>query len=95
MGPVVHPGEILADEIEERGLSVDQLGRILGVPTDQIAQILKGEQRVTADTALRLSQWLGTSAEVWLKLQMSYDLWLVDREFGDEIRRTVVRQSAA
>ena len=95
MGPVVHPGEILADEIEERGMSADQLGRTLGVPTDQITQILRGERQVTADTALRLSQWLGTSAEVWLKLQTSYDLWRVDQEFGAEIRRTVVRQSAA
>ena len=95
MGPVVHPGEILAEEIEERGMSADQLGRTLGVPTDQITQILRGERQVTADTALRLSQWLGTSAEVWLKLQTSYDLWLVDQELGAEIRRTVVRQSAA
>lgn len=86
----IHPGEILADELKELGMSAAQLSRILHVPTNRITQILKGQRAVTADTALRLSQWLGTSPEFWLNLQKSYELRLAEQEVGKEIRESIM-----
>jgi addiction module HigA family antidote len=85
----IHPGEILADELKELGMSAAELSRILHVPTNRITQILKGQRAVTADTALRLSQWLGTSPEFWLNLQKSYELRLAEQEVGKEIRESI------
>ena len=86
----IHPGEILADELKELGMSAAELSRILHVPTNRITQILKGQRAVTADTALRLSQWLGTSPEFWLNLQKSYELRQAEQEVGKEIRESIM-----
>lgn len=88
--PPVHPGEILADEIEYLGMSAARLGRILGVPTNRVTQILAGRRGITADTALRLGRWLGTNPEFWLNLQKKYELRLAEQAVGEEIERTVV-----
>ncbi|MEO6391124.1 MAG: HigA family addiction module antitoxin [Pyrinomonadaceae bacterium] len=88
----IHPGEILADELAELGLSAAALARTLHVPTNRITQILKGQRAVTADTALRLGQWLGTGPEIWLNLQKSYELRLATRALGDELK-TIARRS--
>ncbi len=89
----IHPGEILADELNEIGMSAAELGRTLHVPTNRITQILKGQRGITADTALRLGRWLGTGAELWLNLQKSYELRQAQQELGDELstieRRTL------
>ena len=82
----IHPGEILADELDELGISAAELARILHVPTNRITQILKGQRAVTADTALRLGKWLGTGAELWLNLQKSYELRRAQQELGDELK---------
>jgi len=82
----IHPGEILADELDELGMSAAELARILHVPTNRITQILKGQRAVTADTALRLGKWLGTGAELWLNLQKSYELRQAQQELGDELK---------
>jgi addiction module HigA family antidote len=82
----IHPGEILADELAELGISAAELGRTLHVPTNRITQILKGQRAVTADTALRLGKWLGTGAELWLNLQKSYELRKAQQELGDELK---------
>ena len=74
--PAIHPGEILADELAEMKLSTDDLAQVLDVPADYMAQVLAGEQAVTPELALRLGQWLGTSAELWLNLQKQYELRL-------------------
>jgi addiction module HigA family antidote len=87
--PAIHPGEILADELAELNLSAAEVARILHVPTNRITQILAGQRGITADTALRLGQWLGTGPEFWLNLQKSYELRLAEAEKGEEIRRTV------
>lgn len=87
--PAIHPGEILADELAELGISADELARILHVPANRIVQILAGKRAITADTALRLGQWLGSSAEIWLNLQKSYELRLAEQTVGEEIKRTV------
>ncbi len=70
----IYAGEILADELKEIGISAAELAHILHVPTNRITQIIKGQRAITADTALRLGQWFGTGAELWLNLQKSYEL---------------------
>jgi len=67
--PPIHPGEYLRDELEDTGPSIRELADALGVPHNRIAAILRGQRAVTADTALRLAAYFGTSAEVWLNLQ--------------------------
>jgi addiction module HigA family antidote len=88
----IHPGEFLADELEALNMSGAQLAAALHVPPNRIYQILKGQRALTADTALRLSQWLGTSAEMWLNLQKLYELRLAEQQAGKEIKRTIVRR---
>jgi antitoxin HigA-1 len=70
----VPPGEVLQEQLEELSMSATQLAAHLGVPTNRITLILKGERSLTADTALRLSKFFGTTAEFWLALQSNYDL---------------------
>ena len=93
--PAIHPGEILTEEIEYLGMSAVDLACVLGMSVDQITRILQGGRPVTAETALRLSQWLGTSAQVWMNLQATYELREAEQAIGDEIRRTVIRRDAA
>ena len=90
--PPIHPGEILAGELEELKMTAAELARTLHVPTNRITQILKGQRGITADTALRLGQWLGTGAELWLNLQKAYELRLAEQELGAEIKRTIPRR---
>ena len=92
--PPIHPGEILADELAELGLSAAEMGRRLGVPHNRISSILKGQRAVTADTALRLGRFFGHPAKFWLDLQQTYDLKQAEAAHGAEIER-VVRPRAA
>lgn len=92
--PPIHPGEILADEIAERGLSITRLARDLDVPTNRLTEIVAGRRSVTADTALRLSLYLGTSARFWMNLQATYDLALARQDRGELIVQRV-RPAAA
>ena len=69
----VHPGEILADELEALGLSSAELARTLDVPANRISQIIAGKRSITADTALRLGRYFGSSADLWMNLQKIYD----------------------
>lgn len=92
--PAIHPGEILADELQECAMSAAELARVLHVPTNRITQILNGQRGITADTALRLGQWLGTGAELWLNLQKSYELRLAEQEIGEEIKNLIERRSS-
>ena len=90
----IHPGAFLADELEALNMTAAQLAKTLHVPPNRIYQILAGKRALTADTALRLSQWLGTSAEMWLNLQKLYELRKAEQEAGEEIKRTVHSVSA-
>jgi len=90
----IHPGAFLADELEALNMTAAQLAKTLHVPPNRIYQILAGKRALTADTALRLSQWLGTSAEMWLNLQKLYELRKAEQEAGEEIKRTVPSVSA-
>ena len=87
--PPVHPGEILADELEELGLTANALAGRLAVPANRITAILKGQRGVTADTALRLARYLGTTPEFWLHLQTTYELRVAEIESGDQINAHV------
>lgn len=91
----IHPGQFLADELEALDMNVPQLAEILHIPANRLYQIIKGQRALTADTALRLSQWLGTSADMWLNLQKLYELRLAEKEKGAEIKRTILRRVPA
>ena len=86
----VHPGEILREEfMQPLGLSQTRLGRDLGVSPRRINEIVHGKRSVTADTALRLSRYFGTSAEFWLGLQADYDLDTASDRLAERIKRQV------
>lgn len=70
----VHPGEILEEELQELGMSVNALARALCLPASRITTILHGSRAVTSDTALRLYGYFGTGPEIWLNLQKTYEL---------------------
>ena len=90
----IHPGKFLADELDALGISVPEVASVLHVPANRIYQLLKGQRALTADTALRLSQWLGTSAEMWLNLQKLYELRLAEQKAGKN-KSTIIRREAA
>jgi addiction module HigA family antidote len=83
----IHPGEHLAEELKELGISAAELARQLDVPVNRVTGILNGQRGITADTALRLGHWFGTSPEFWLNLQTLYELRLARREVGDRVKR--------
>ncbi len=85
----IHPGEILADELEVLKMSPAEASRALGVPPNRLYQILSGKRAITADTALRLQQWLGVEAAFWLNLQKRYELDQAEESCGEAIRATV------
>ena len=79
----VHPGEILRDELDALGLSANALSKALDVPVNRITAILNGQRGVTANTALRLARYFGTTPQVWLNLQKT---WELRREEIDELQ---------
>lgn len=83
--PAIHPGEILADELEEIGVTPTELARQLAVPPNRLSQIIQGKRSITGDTALRLGHWFRTSPQFWLNLQTAYDLKVATEEVGGEI----------
>jgi addiction module HigA family antidote len=90
----IHPGEILKDELDELGISAAELARRIEVPANRVSQILAGRRAVTADTALRLARWFGTSAELWMNLQQTYELDLARQRLGDAIAHLPTRDTA-
>ena len=91
----VHPGEILGEELEELGMSASAMAVALGVPTNRITAILKGQRGVTADTALRLSRYLGTTPQLWLNLQKSFELRVAEIGSARDIAERVQPREAA
>ncbi|MCW3095160.1 MAG: plasmid maintenance system antidote protein family [Chthonomonadaceae bacterium] len=91
----IHPGTILADELAELQMSPAELARELHVPSNRLYQLIAGKRAMTADTALRLEQWLGVEAAFWMNLQKSYELDLAAEQIGEEIKRTIHRRSPA
>ena len=82
----IHPGEHLAEELEELNMSAAELARQLQVPTNRITAIINGQRAITGDTALRLAHFFGTSAEFWLNLQSLYDLRVAAQKAGKSIK---------
>lgn len=91
----VHPGEILAEDLADAGISQSSLARALGVPRSRISEIVRGERDISADTALRLARFFGTSERYWLNLQAHYDLESVKDGFGDELAKVQPLRAAS
>ena len=85
----IHPGEILRDELDELEMSAKAFAEELHVPPNRITAILAGRRGISADTALRLSRYLGTRPELWLDLQKSYELRSTERTSGTTIASEV------
>ena len=82
----IHPGDQLAEELEELKMSAAELARNINVPTNRVTQILNGTRAITGYTALRLAHFFGTSAEFWLNLQSLYELRLAQKKVGKSIK---------
>ena len=86
----VHPGEILMEEfLKPMGISQNKLARSIGVPPRRINEIVLEKRSVSADTALRLAQYFGTSAKFWMGLQSDYDLDITKDKVGQRIQKEV------
>ena len=83
----IHPGEHLAEELSEIRISGAELARQIDVPVNRVTGIINGQRAITADTALRLGHWFGTSPEFWLNLQKLYELRLARKEVGDRVEK--------
>ncbi len=90
----IHPGEILLEDfMKPLGLTQYRLAHDIGVTPIRISQIVNGERSITVDTAMRLARYFGTSAAVWLRLQVRYDLEVAEKQLSKRINREVkVRQ---
>lgn len=93
--PPIHPGDLLRDELQEIGVSLNELARALRVPMNRISAIVNGKRAITVGTAMRLARYFGTSPQYWLNLQMAYDLELAEQGIGPQIEREVLPRAAA
>ena len=93
--PPVHPGEALQEIMNEAGLSANALALALRVPGNRITAILNRQRGITADTALRLGRYFGTSAQMWMNLQSTYELEAAEDTLSDQIMREVMPRPAA
>src|SRR5512136_2786286 len=86
----IHPGEVLLEDfMKPLGLSQYRLAHDIGVTPIRISQIVNGQRAITVDTAMRLARYFGTSAAVWLRLQVRYDLELAQAKLANRINREV------
>jgi addiction module HigA family antidote len=85
----VHPGAVLKEELEARGLSAAAFALKLRVPPQRVQEIVAGKRAITPETALRIGTALGTGARLWLAMQQFYDLRKVESELGDKVRAEV------
>ncbi len=94
--PPIHPGEVLLEDfMKPLGLTQYRVAKDIGVPALRISQIVRGQRSITADTALRLARYFGTSAAVWLRLQARYDLEVAEGKLAERIDREVKVLQAA
>jgi addiction module HigA family antidote len=90
----VHPGEVLLEEfLEPMGISQYRLAKDISVPPRRINEIVHGKRSVTANTALRLSRYFGTSERFWLNLQTGYDLDIERDRLGDRLEAEVLQRT--
>lgn len=83
----VHPGKVLADDLNELGVTPTEFARQIEVPANRISQIINGKRAITGDTSVRLAHWFGTKPEYWLTLQMAYDLEQALQQKGARVGR--------
>ncbi|MDB9418405.1 HigA family addiction module antitoxin [Microcystis aeruginosa] len=89
----IHPGEILADELEEINLNVSQLATRVNIPENELEQILKGQGNITGDIALKLGRFFNTGAEMWMNLQKVYELDIAREKLGNTLEEIIPYQS--
>lgn len=88
--PPIHPGEILLEDfMKPLELSSYRVAKDIGVPALRISRIVRGQRSITADTAMRLARYFGTSAAIWLRLQARYDLEIAEAKMAKRINREV------
>ncbi len=92
---VVHPGEILRDELGELGVSPTAFARAIDVPPNRISQIIAGKRSITGDTALRLGHWFGVEPQFWMNLQAQFDLAAAEQHAGAAVRGLPVAPRSA
>ena len=92
--PPIHPGEILADELHEIGVTPSELSRQIKVPANRITQIIHGQRGITGDTALRLGHWFATSPQFWLNLQSAYDIRVAEQQVAREFEKLPITPAA-
>ena len=89
----IHPGEHLADELRELGISARELARELRVPVTRVTEILRGRRGITGDTALRLGRYFQVSPDFWMNLQKLYEIDLARRQIGEDLASIMPRAS--
>ena len=87
--PPIHPGEILKDELDELGLSANAMALALRIPANRLTEIINGKRGISADTAMRLARYFGTSAQMWMNLQSHYELEVAETDLAERIAREV------
>jgi antitoxin HigA-1 len=87
--PPIHPGEILKDEIDELGLTANAMALALRIPSNRLTEIINGKRGISADTAMRLARYFGTSAQMWMNLQSHYELEVAEHDLAERIDREV------
>ena len=93
--PPIHPGEILREEfLSPLGISAHQLALALRVPATRINDIVNGKRGITADTALRLSRYFGTTPRFWMNMQASWELEMAEDALGHAVKREVLPRTA-
>jgi len=87
--PPVHPGRILAGEIAELGLTANAMALALRIPANRLTEIINGKRGISADTAMRLARYFGTTAQMWMNLQSHYELEVAETDLAERIAREV------
>jgi addiction module HigA family antidote len=93
--PPIHPGEHLKEFMDDFGLTMNQLAKALHVPANRITAIVNGTRGITAETALRLARYFGTSAQMWINMQAHYDLQVARDKFETALLKEIQPRAAA
>ena len=93
--PPIHPGEHLKEFMDDYGLTMNQLAKALHVPSNRITAIVNGTRGISAETALRLARYFGTSDQMWMNMQAHYDLEMARNTFEAAVRKEIEPRAAA